>query len=351
MKYLRSIAVIVLCLCLALFSFVGCSTTKSTKKITLNEVTHSIFYAPQYVAIEKGYFKEEGLEVTLVNGGGADKSMTAVLSGEADIGLMGPEAAIYVYNQGKEDYVKVFGQLTKRDGSFLFGKETASEFKWSNLKGKTVIGGRLGGVPEMTVEYVLKQQGFKLGVDVKVDSSIQFNLMASAYQNGVGDYVTLFEPTASALEAAGKGHVLISIGSVSGEIPYTAYMAKSSYIKNNSDTIQAFTNAVYKGQKFVKEHTAAEIAAIIKPQFPDTTIESLTISIQRYKDADVWNDTPVMKEAAFNKLQDVMQEAKQLDKRADYKSLIDNTFAEKSNKITLPKKRGLKDFRPRFFLL
>lgn len=332
MKILRSVVLIVLCLGLTLFSFVGCTTTKETKKITLNEVTHSIFYAPQYVAIVNGYFKEEGLEVTLVNGGGADKSMTAVLSGEADIGLMGPEAAIYVYNQGKEDYVKVFGQLTKRDGSFLFGKETASEFKWSNLKGKTVIGGRLGGVPEMTVEYVLKQQGFTLGKDVTVNSSIQFNLMASAYESGTGDYVTLFEPTASALEAAGKGHVLLSIGTVSGEIPYTAYQAKSSYIAKNPDVIQSFSNAVYKGQKYVKEHTAAEIAQVIKSQFPDTDVASLTVSIQRYKDADVWNDTPVMKEAALTRLQDVMLEAKQLDKRVEFSKLIDNTFAQKAIK-------------------
>ena len=332
MKYLRSIAVIALCTALAMFSFVGCSKTQEVTKITLNEVTHSIFYAPQYVAIENGYFKDEGLEVTLVNGGGADKSMTAVLSGEADIGLMGPEAAIYVYNQGKEDYVKVFAQLTKRDGSFLFGKEEASEFKWESLIGKTVIGGRLGGVPEMTVEYVLKQKGFTLGKDVTVDTSVQFNLMASAYENGVGDYVTLFEPTASAMEAAGKGHILLSIGTVSGEIPYTAYMAKISYIEENEDIIQAFTDAVYKGQKYVQEHTAAEIAEVIKDQFPDTDIQSLTVSIQRYKDADVWNQTPVMKESSLEKLQDVMQEAGQLDTRVNFNALIDNTFAENATK-------------------
>lgn len=328
MKHLRTIAVFALCICVAMFSFVGCSSTQEVTQIKLNEVTHSIFYAPQYVAIESGYFEEEGLEVTLVNGGGADKSMTALLSGDADIGLMGPEAAIYVYNEGKEDYAKVFAQLTKRDGSFLFGKEEASEFDWENLVGKTVIGGRLGGVPEMTVEYVLKQQGFNLGKDVTVDSSVQFNLMASAYENGVGDYVTLFEPTASALEAAGKGHVLLSIGSVSGEIPYTAYMAKISYIEENEDTIQAFTNAVYKGQQYIKEHTAEEIAEVIKSQFPDTDADSLAISIQRYKDADVWNDTPIMKQEALEKLQDVMQEACQLDVRVDFDSLIDNSFAE-----------------------
>lgn len=328
MKHLRAIAVFALCICVAMFSFVGCSSTQDVKKITLNEVTHSIFYAPQYVAIENGYFEKEGLEVTLVNGGGADKSMTALLSGDADIGLMGPEAAIYVYNEGKEDYAKVFAQLTKRDGSFLFGKEEASEFDWENLVGKIVIGGRKGGVPEMTVEYVLKQQGFTLGKDVTVDSSVQFNLMASAYENGVGDYVTLFEPTASALEAAGKGHVLLSVGSVSGEIPYTAYMAKISYIKDNEDTIQAFTKAVYKGQQYIKEHTAEEIAEVIKGQFPDTDTDSLAVSIQRYKDADVWNDTPVMKQEALEKLQDVMQEAGQLEVRVDFGSLIDNSFAE-----------------------
>lgn len=332
MKYLRSIIVIALCACLAMFSFVGCSKPQEATKITLNEVTHSIFYAPQYVAIENGYFKDEGLEVTLVNGGGADKSMTAVLSGEADIGLMGPEAAIYVYNQGKEDYVKVFAQLTKRDGSFLFGKEEASEFKWENLNGKNILGGRLGGVPEMTLEYVLKNQGFVLGKDLTVDTSVQFNLMASAYESGVGEYVTLFEPTASAMEAAGKGHVLLSIGTVSGEIPYTAYMAKISYIEENQSTIQAFTNAVYKGQKYIQEHSATQIAEVIKDQFPDTDVESLSVSIQRYKDADVWNQTPVMKEASLEKLQDVMQLAGQLDTRVDFSALVDTTFAQNASK-------------------
>jgi len=306
----------------------GCKS-KDVTKVRLNEVTHSVFYAPQYVAINQGFFKEAGIEVELTNGGGADKVMTAVLSEQSDIGLAGPEAAIYVYNEGKEDYAAVFAQLTKRDGSFIVGRK-AETFKWSNLKNKNVIGGRKGGVPEMTLEYVMKKNGVVPGKDVNVDTSVQFNLMAGAFTGGQGDYVALFEPTASMLEKEGKGFVLASVGQESGEIPYTAYFAKKSYIAKNYNTIQKFTNAVYKGQLWVDTHSPEEIAKVIKPSFPDTSEEILAKVAKRYKDVDAWNKNPVMKQEAFELLQKVMQEAGELKKTADYSKLVNNDFANKA---------------------
>ena len=302
------------------------------KKISVNEVARSVFYAPQYVAINNGFFKEEGLEIELTTGQGADKVMTAVLAGQSDIGFAGPEASIYVYNEGKEDYAEVFAQMTKRDGSFLVSKTDTDNFSWSDLKGKTVIPGRKGGVPYMTFEYVLKQNGINPETDVNLDDSIKFDLMAGAFAGGDAEYVTLFEPTASMTEEAGKGYVVASVGEASGEIPYTAYFAKKSYIEENNDVIQGFTNAIYKGQQWVKQHSAKEIAEVIQDFFPDTDLDMLTKSIQSYMDIDAWNDTPVLKEEAFNRLQTVMKEAGELDKEAPYNKVINNEFAENSIK-------------------
>ena len=302
------------------------------KKISVNEVARSVFYAPQYVAINNGFFKEEGLEIELTTGQGADKVMTAVLAGQSDIGFAGPEASIYVYNEGKEDYAEVFAQMTKRDGSFLVSKTDTDNFSWNDLKGKTVIPGRKGGVPYMTFEYVLKQNGIDPETDVNLDDSIKFDLMAGAFAGGDAEYVTLFEPTASMTEEAGKGYVVASVGEASGEIPYTAYFAKKSYIEENKDVIQGFTNAIYKGQQWVKQHSAKEIAEVIQDFFPDTDLDMLTKSIQSYMDIDAWNDTPVLKEEAFNRLQTVMKEAGELDKEAPYNKVINNEFAENSIK-------------------
>ena len=302
------------------------------KKISVNEVARSVFYAPQYVAINNGFFKEEGLEIELTTGQGADKVMTAVLAGQSDIGFAGPEASIYVYNEGKEDYAEVFAQMTKRDGSFLVSKTDTDNFSWSDLKGKTVIPGRKGGVPYMTFEYVLKQNGIDPETDVNLDDSIKFDLMAGAFAGGDAEYVTLFEPTASMTEEAGKGYVVASVGEASGEIPYTAYFAKKSYIEKNKDIIQGFTNAIYKGQQWVKQHSAKEIAEVIQDFFPDTDLDMLTKSIQSYMDIDAWNDTPVLKEEAFNRLQTVMKEAGELDKEAPYNKVINNEFAENAIK-------------------
>ncbi len=298
------------------------------KTITVNEVTRSVFYAPQYVAINNGYFEENGMKIELSTGQGADAVMTAVLSGQCDIGFAGPEASIYVYNEGKEDYTQVFAQMTKRDGSLLISRTDTNNFSWQDLKGKTVIPGRKGGVPYMTLEYVLKKNGINPQTDLTLDDSIKFDLMAGAFSSGDAEYVTLFEPTASLTEKEGKGYVVASVGEASGEIPYTAYFAKKSYIENNEDTIQKFTNAIYKGQQYVKEHTSTEIAEVIQSFFPDTDIEQLANAVQSYKDIDAWNETPVLKEEAYHRLEEVMTMAGELQEKAPYEKVINNKYAE-----------------------
>ena len=300
--------------------------------IQLNEVTRSVFYAPQYVAIANGYFEEEGLNIEITTGQGADKVMTAVLAGQSDIGFAGPEAAIYVYNEGKEDYIEVFAQMTKRDGSFLVSRTKNDDFKWTDLKGSTIIPGRKGGVPYMTFEYVLKQNGIDTKKEVVLDDSIKFDLMAGAFAGGNADYVTLFEPTASMTEAQGKGYIVASVGEAAGEIPYTAYFAKKSYIEQNPDIIQGFTNATYKGLQWVKEHTAEEVAKVIQSFFPDTDLEMLANSVKSYKDIDAWNETPVLKQEAFDRLQTVMSEAGELETKAPYNVIVNNKFAESAVK-------------------
>ena len=298
--------------------------------IHVSEVTRSVFYAPQYVAINNGYFEEKGLEIELSTGQGADAVMTSVLANQVEIGFAGPEASIYVYNEGKEDYTEVFAQLTKKDGSLLVSRTDEENFSWENLKGKTVIPGRKGGVPYMTLEYVLKKNGINPETDVVLDDSIKFDLMAGAFAAGNADYVTLFEPTASLTEQEGKGYVVASVGEEAGEIPYTAYFAKKSYIEANEDIIQSFTDAIYKGQTWVKEHTAEEIATVIQDFFPDTSIKMLTEAIQTYKDIDAWNETPVLKEESFNRLQEVMTLAGELENLAPYDKVVNNTYAIQS---------------------
>ena len=298
--------------------------------INVSEVTRSVFYAPQYVAISNGYFEEQGLKIELTTGQGADAVMTSVLANQCDIGFAGPEASIYVYNEGKEDYTEVFAQLTKKDGSLLVSRMDEENFSWENLKGKTVIPGRKGGVPYMTLEYVLKKNGINPKTDVVLDDSIKFDLMAGAFTAGNTDYVTLFEPTASLTEQEGKGYVVASVGEEAGEIPYTAYFAKKSYIEANEETIQKFTDAIYEGQIWVKEHTAEEIANVIQDFFPDTSIEMLANAIQTYKDIEAWNETPVLKEESFNRLQEVMTMAGELENQVPYEKIVNNTYALKS---------------------
>ncbi|MBQ3077943.1 MAG: ABC transporter substrate-binding protein [Clostridia bacterium] len=327
----RRAAALVLALLLTL-ALAGCQQTaagdgEALTTVRLNEVTHSVFYAPQYAAMELGFFAEEGLAIELTNGGGADKVMTAVLTGGSDIGLAGPEAAIYVHKEGREDACIVFGQLTKRDGAFLVGREPEPDFAWENLAGSYVIGGRAGGVPLMTLEHLLRSKGLIPGEDLTVDSSVQFNMMAGAFTGGTGDYVALFEPTASQMEQEGKGHILASIGEAAGEVPYTAYFAAESFLAENADLVERFTRAVHRGQQWVAEHTAAEIAEVIAPQFPDTDLALLTTVTERHKQIDAWNQTPVMEQAAFERLQDIMQEAGELDARVPFAEVVDNSFA------------------------
>ena len=312
--------------------FTDTSSDEGLKTIQLNEVTRSIFYAPQYVAISNRFFEEEGLRLEITTGQGADKVMTAILANQSDIGLCGPEASIYVYNEGKEDYIEVFAQLTQKDGSFLVSKEPTNNFSWQDLKGKTVIPGRKGGVPYMTLEYVLKKNGLNPQKDLILDDSIKFDLMAGAFTGGNAEYVTLFEPTASMTEDAQKGYIVASVGEAVGKVPYTAYCAKKSYIENNKDIIESFTKAIYKGEQWVKEHTAKEIAEQIQTFFPDTTIESLENSVQKYKDIDAWKENPILNEEDFDKLQLIMTEAGELEQKAPYNKIVNNSFAEKVSK-------------------
>lgn len=308
------------------------NTNNDVKNIKVSEVTRSVFYAPQYVAINNGYFKENGIEIELTTGQGADAVMTSVLSNQVNIGFAGPEASIYVYNEGKEDYCQVFAQMTKKDGSFLVAREKNDNFKWQDLKGKTIIPGRKGGVPYMTLGYVLRKNGLDPKKDVVLDDSIKFDLMAGAFTSGTADYVTLFEPTASLTQNENKGYIVASVGEAAGEIPYTAYFAKKSYIENNKETIQKFTNAIYKGQKWVKENSSEDIAKVVQSFFPDTDITLLSKVIQNYKDIDAWNDTPVLKEESFNLLQDVMTSAGELQKKAPYDKIVNNEYANEAIK-------------------
>jgi NitT/TauT family transport system substrate-binding protein len=307
----------------------GSETTETGNKlktITVSEVTRSVFYAPQYVAIAGGYFEEEGIKIDLTTGQGADNVMTAVLSNQVDIGFAGPEASIYVYNEGKEDYAQVFAQLTKTDGSFLVSCEKIENFEWSNVKGKTVIPGRKGGVPYMTLLYVLKQNGIDPQKDLVLDDSIDFDLMASAFSTGKADFVTLFEPTASQIELSGKGYIVASVGEEAGNIPYTAYFAKKSYIEKNNSIIQSFTDAIFKGQQYVQTHTSKEIAELIKGFFPDTDVDMLANAIERYRQIDAWNTTPYMEEKDFNLLQDIIYDAGELEKYAPYSEVVNNFY-------------------------
>jgi NitT/TauT family transport system substrate-binding protein len=330
MKKLFRFTAAAVCAAMLVTVTAGCKTAQTKDKVTVCEVTHSIFYAPQYAAMNLGYFEEQGISVELSNGQGADKVMSAVLSNNVDIGFAGPEASIYVYNEGKEDYTEVFALLTQRDGSFLVGRNPEPNFTWDKLRGKVILPGRKGGVPYMALEYSLRKNGLDPNKDVTLDNSIQFALMAGAFTGGTGDYVTLFEPTASMMEAQGKGHIVASIGTQSGEIPYTAYFAKKSYIEKNSDLIQRFTKAVYKGQQWVQSHSAAEIAKTVAPSFSDTDEKLLTTVAQRYKEIGVWSSTPVLKPEAFALLQRVMTQAGELKKEAPYEKVVNTTFAEKA---------------------
>lgn len=315
-------------LCAAALS--GCSSKNDLQTVRLCEVTHSIFYAPQYAAMELGYFEEEGIEIELSNGGGADKVMSAVLSDSMDIGLAGPEACIYVYNEGKDDYPQVFAQLTKRDGSMLVGRTEQPDFTWQSLKGSHILPGRKGGVPYMAFEYALKENGLDPAADLLLDTSVQFDNMTGAFLGGTADYVTVFEPAASSLQAEGKGYIVAAVGDAVGDLPYTAYFAKSSYMEENAELIQGFANAVAKGEAWVKTHSAKEVAKLVAPHFADTDLELLTSAVENYQKVGAYCETPAMSEEGFERLQTVMESAGELSQRAAFDAVVNNTFAEKA---------------------
>ena len=286
--------------------------------IRVNEVTHSVFYAPMYLADGLGYFEEEGITIELTNGGGADATMAAVLSDGADIGFCGPEAAIYVAIGGSNDQPKVFGQLTKRDGSFLVGRSDEPDFEWSDLEGKEILAGRKGGVPAMTFEYALKEQD----VNATLNYDVAFNMMTAAFESGVADYCTMFEPTASEYEAQGKGYIVASVGQESGEVPYTCFIAKQSYIDENPEKIEGFLRAVTKAIKYVNETDSATVAQRLVPYFDGTSVSSLEVSLDSYKAIDAWVTDMAMKESAFTRLQDIIESAGELERRVEFGEIV-----------------------------
>ena len=300
--------------------------------VTLNEVAHSIFYAPQYVAIENGYFEEEGIDLTLVTGFGADKVATAVVSGDADIGFMGSESSIYIYHQNPDDYLVNFAQLTQRAGNFLVSRKPVENFQWDDLKGSYVLGGRAGGMPEMVFEYILKKNGIDPQKDLSINQSIDFGSTAAAFSGGQADYTIEFEPSATALETENAGYVVASLGVDSGYVPYTAYSAKTSYLNANPNIIQKFTNALQKGMDFVQSHTPEEIAKVIAPQFKETDLATITTIVSRYYKQDTWKSDLIFKEESFNLLQDILESSGELKERVPYEELVTTTFAEKAAK-------------------
>ena len=305
---------------------------KEPVKITLNEVAHSIFYAPQYVAVEEGYFEEEGLDLTLVTGFGADKVMAAVLSGDAEIGFMGAEASVYAFQEGANDPVVNFAQLTQRAGNFLVAREEMPDFKWEDLKGKNVLGGRKGGMPEMVFEYILKKQGIDPEKDLEINQSIDFGSTAAAFSGGLGDFSVEFEPSATALEKEGAGYVVASLGVDSGYVPYTSYCAKSSYMEENPEVMQKFTNALQKGMDYVQSHTPEEIAKVIAPQFSETDLETITTIVKRYHEQDTWKENLIFEKESFELLQDILEDAGELNQRVKYENLVTTEYAKKAEK-------------------
>ena len=321
-------------LSISLLTLSGCQSEPSSglTPVTLSEVAHSIFYAPQYAAIELGYFKEEGIDLTLVNGAGADKVMTSLVSGDADIGFMGSEASIYTYANGSEDYAVNFAQLTQRAGNFLVGRTPEENFSWSDLKGKKVLGGRAGGMPQMVFEYILKKHGIDPRTDLSIDQSINFGLTAAAFTSNDADYTVEFEPFATGLEMEGNGYVIASLGEESGYVPYTAYSAKKSYLEANPELIQKFTNAIQKGLDYVNSHSSEDIARTIQPQFPETSLEQITKIVERYKVQDTWKNDTIFEKESFDLLQNILEEAGEVTDRVPYEDLVTTEFSETAAK-------------------
>ena len=327
MKKILTIILTFLLVATAAIGFAACDNNSDV--IRLNEVTHSLFYTPQYLAMALGYFEDEGIEVEITNGSGADNVMTALLTGEADIGLMGCEANIYVYLQGKKDYPKVIAQLTKRDGSFLVARTEMPDFDYSNIENTTFLMGRKGGTPAMILQYVLNNKGYTNGVNVTMDYSIEFGALGPAFTSGTGDFVPLFEPAASQVVKEGRGHIVSAIGMDSGEIPYTCYSVSTKFIEKHPDKVEKFLRAVWRGTEYALSHTAEECANLVAKYFEGTTMDLLVSAITNYQNFDVWMTTPVTNKDAFNRMQDIMENAGELSQRVSYETIVDNTIANK----------------------
>lgn len=327
-KYFLPLLILIV-LIITSFLFLFNNDRSGLKKIKVAEVTHSVFYTPQYLAHALGYFSDEGLDVEIILTPGADKVTAAVLSGDVQIGFCGSEATIYVYNGSEDDYLVNFAGLTKRDGSFIVSRKKTDNFDISMLKDSYIIGGRKGGMPEMTLEYILRKHNIDPKKDIKIDTSIAFAAMQGAFIGGTGDYVTLFEPNALAVEKNNFGYVVASLGELGGEVPYTVYNAKKSYIENNKDVIKGFSRAIQKGIDYVKNHSSEDIAKVILNYFPDVSLSDLTLIVDRYKNIDSWYDTTLITEENFNHVQEIMESAGELTKKAPYDKLVDTRFSRK----------------------
>lgn len=316
------VCLLIIVICFIFYSFWTNKSNDNLTKVKVAEVTHSVFYAPQYVALEQGYFEDEGLDIELTLTSGADNVMAAVLSGDVNIGLSGSEATIYVYNKGEKDYIKTFAQLTQKDGSFIVSREKIDDFTLDDLKGKYIIGGRLGGMPEMTLEYALKQNNIDPNKDLTIDTSIEFASMAGAFIGGTGDFVALFEPLATQVVNEGYGYKVAQLGTLTDNVPYTAYNARSSYLEENPDIIEKFDRAIQRGLDFVHEKSSDEITKAIMDQFPDTSYNDLKTAVESYLENDTWPKTTTFTKESFDHLQDIVIEAGQLDKKVNYEDLI-----------------------------
>jgi len=327
---MKKLVIVLTIMMLSFFTFVACNQTKQgdMQKIRIGEVTHSLFYAPLYVAIQNGYFKDEGLDIDLQTTAGGDKTMTALLSNSIDIALVGSETSIYVYNQGAKDPVINFAQLTQTDGTFLVSRKKLDSFNWNDLEGSVFLGQRKGGMPQMVGEYVLKKYGINPQQDLTLIQNVEFANIANAFASGTGDFVQLFEPTASIFEKEGKGYIVASFGKESGKVPYTSFMTKESYLKDNKDVIEKFTRALYKAQQWVDTHSPEEIAKAVTPFFEDTPQDIIIKVIERYKNQNSYATNPILDTEEWNNLQNIMKEAGELPKEVPYNVLVDTSVAE-----------------------
>ncbi len=326
-KFVYTIVLLCIVLLIVLFCFLNRKEDNKLTKIKVAEVAHSIFYAPMYAADSLGYFEDEGLDVEIILTSGADNVAAAVMSGDVQVGFCGSEQTIYIYNQGAKDYLVNFAALTKKDGSFIVSREKEDNFDIKNLKGKYVIAGRTGGMPAMTFEWILNQNGIKTE-DLTFDTSIAFASMSGAFIGGTGDYVSLFEPTASDIENNGYGYIVASLGELGGNVPYTTFNAKKSYIKENKDTIQKFVNAINKGLNYVHSNSSDKVAKTIQDYFPDVSYNDLTQIVQNYMDIDSWYDSTLIEEKDFEHIQDIIENANELEKRVEFKTLFDTSFSK-----------------------